>query len=90
MSESNLIEQIAAFPTLKQAWLRVLENHGCRGADGITINRFGSSLKSNLNKLSSSLKTGKYHPYPLMRFSIPKRKTKGERFLSVPTVRDRI
>lgn len=31
-----------------------------------------------------------YHPFPLLRFPVPKRNRKGVRYLSVPTVRDRI
>ncbi|MDW7679422.1 MAG: reverse transcriptase domain-containing protein [bacterium] len=75
---------------LNSAWQRVSENRGCCGSDGITIERFGLSLEQNLNSMSNSIRSGRYHPYPLLRFSIPKRKSKGFRFLSVPTVRDRV
>jgi len=90
MAISNLIEQISSASTLNNAWKRVLENKGCRGSDGITIGRFGLSLKSNLQELSYDLENGLYHPYPLLRFDIPKRRGKGLRHLSVPTVRDRV
>jgi len=87
---SNLIEQISKTDTINSAWQRVSENHGCRGSDGVTIDRFGLSLEQNLSSLSQSIRSGNYYPYPLLRFPIPKRKAKGSRFLSVPTVRDRV
>lgn len=87
---NDLIKGIASIENLNAAWQRVYENQGCRGSDGITIERFGLSLEQNLSSLSHALLSRRYHPYPLLRFAIPKRKAKGVRFLSVPTVRDRV
>ena len=86
----DLINQITNSRTLEAAWQRVHENGGCRGADGVGLNRFAYALESNLRNLSHSLSSQNYHPFPLLRFPIPKRNIKGERFLSVPTVRDRV
>lgn len=76
--------------TLAAAWERIKNNGGCRGADGVTLNRFEYNLDRNLKELSKSLTEQRYHPFPLLRFAIPKRNAAGVRFLSVPTVRDRV
>jgi retron-type reverse transcriptase len=113
---SNLIKQLITIPNLEAAWQRVLANGGCRGSDGISLQRFGFDLVDNLRDLSHSLEHGYYHPYPLLRFPIPKNRStvgqldrstvgqldgstvklsngqtvqRSQRFLSVPTVRDR-
>jgi len=104
----DLLSKISTLPTLRAAWQRVLENGGCRGADGVSLERFAFNLESNLRDLSSSLQNQNYHPYPLLRFPVPKRvdqfaslpvdqltgkpanRLTSQRFLSVPTVRDRI
>lgn len=75
---------------LHQAFVRVAENRGCRGSDGITIENFRRDLENYLKSLQNDLIEKKYHPFPLMRFPIPKSKQAGRRFLSVPTVRDRV
>jgi retron-type reverse transcriptase len=108
---SNLIKQLVTIPNLEAAWQRVLANGGCRGSDGISLQRFGFDLIDHLRDLSHSLEHGYYHPYPLLRFPIPKNRSSvgpfagspvnqptgqpanrptGQRFLSVPTVRDRV
>ena len=87
---SNLIHKITNYTNLKSAFYRVKENHGCAGADGVWINDFEKDLDGQLFSLQKSILEKKYQPYPLLRFPIPKRKTAGERFLSVPIVRDRI
>ncbi len=85
-----MIDNIANFNTLNLAFLRVHENHGCRGSDGVTVAQFANDKEALLQQLSDDLISQSYHPFPLMRFAIPKRSGKGERFLSVPTVRDRV
>ena len=103
-----LFPKIFAMPLLQEAFQRVEENHGCRGSDGVTIAQFRRSLNANLQELSFDLAQQRYHPWPLLRFPIPKRaggqsmandwelpaESEAERpkfrFLSVPTVRDRV
>ncbi|RMG21469.1 MAG: RNA-directed DNA polymerase [Methanobacteriota archaeon] len=86
----NIFSQICSFETLQAAFERVKANAGCRGSDGVTITRFEQRLEHNLRMLRNDLLHQHYHPFPLMRFPIPKRSGKGMRYLSVPTVRDRI
>jgi len=106
---SSLLQNLVTMPNLAAAWQRVQANAGCRGSDGITVQRFSLNLEENLRDLSNSLVSGEYHPFPLLRFPVPKRSSTvapldrstvqpsnsptgkpSNRFLSVPTVRDRI
>lgn len=121
---SELYPQIYQADTLQAAFERVAENAGCRGSDGLTISAFAYRLEQNLRELALDLERQNYHPYPLMRFPVPKRQVAGGssrsisgqwqsalagaatlptatatatgnppakfRYLSVPTVRDRI
>ena len=85
---------------LGEAFGRVQENKGCAGSDGVWLSDFRKHLKTNLQGLSYDLENKLYHPFPLMRFAVPKKtgqsiatgkgKDKGVRFLSVPTIRDRV
>ncbi|NLP09435.1 RNA-directed DNA polymerase [bacterium] len=86
----DLFNNICSYPTLFSAWQRVLENHGCRGSDGVTIERFAENHEARLAALSKDLAVERYHPFPLSRFPVPKRHRASFRYLSVPTVRDRV
>ena len=76
--------------TLYAAAARVLDNRGCRGCDGVTVGAFRRDLERQLDSLQDALLTGCYRPLPLLRFAVPKRSGGGKRWLSVPTVRDRV
>lgn len=75
--------------TLYQAFDRVRSRGGCRGSDGVTLGEFALDLERQLDRIQDRLLRRIYHPFPLLRFPIPKR-SGGQRFLSVPTVRDRV
>jgi len=85
-----MYEAIIGNTILQAAWQRVFENHGCRGCDGISIDDFNKNEDRYLKELRKDLFRNRYHPFPLMRFSVPKRNKDGMRSLSVPTVRDRV
>ena len=87
---ADLINQVFAYSTLLSAWQRVLENHGCRGSDGMTVEEFSGDHEHRLAELSDDLASARYHPYPLLRFPVPKRKRNSFRYLAVPTIRDRV
>jgi group II intron reverse transcriptase/maturase len=84
-----MIEEITSRRALRQAFGRVRDNGGCRGADGVTLAAFEANLETELDRLEGSLLRRCYRPFPLLRFPVPKR-SGGERFLAVPTVRDRV
>jgi len=87
---TNSLSNISTIPNLTEAFQRVKQNHGCAGSDGIWLSDFEKHLKTNLQGLSFDLENKLYHPFPLLRFPVPKSKAKGVRYLSVPTVRDRV
>jgi group II intron reverse transcriptase/maturase len=87
---SRFFRDIFSKESLETAWIRVRDNRGCRGSDGVTIDEFESDLQHNLQLLANDITDNNYFPFPLLRFSIPKRKSTGVRYLSVPTVRDRV
>ncbi|MBC8181877.1 RNA-directed DNA polymerase [candidate division KSB1 bacterium] len=86
----SLLTNIAQLSNLMDAFERVRENKGCAGSDGVGLSDFEKHLKANLQGLSYDLENKLYHPFPLLRFPVPKSKAKGVRYLSVPTIRDRV
>ena len=74
-----------------EAWLKVKENGGAAGADGVTIERFEEGLEGNLFKLWNRMSSGSYHPGPVRAVEIPKKGKKGGiRVLGIPNVVDRV
>ncbi len=65
------------------AWLKVKENGGAAGADGVTIERFGADLRGSLYKLWNRMSSGSYFPGPVRAVEIPKKG--GTRILGIPT-----
>jgi group II intron reverse transcriptase/maturase len=84
-----VFDRITSRQTLYEAFAQVRDNGGCRGADGITVGRFAANLEQELDSLQDRLLRRCYHPFPLLRFEVPK-PSSGVRHLSVPTVRDRV
>ena len=70
------------------AWLKVKENGGAAGADGVTIGKFQERLKDNLYKLWNRMSSGSYFPGPVRAVEIPKKG--GTRILGIPSVVDRV
>ena len=72
-----------------RAYLKVKENGGAAGVDGVTIERFEENLSKNLYKLWNRMSSGSYFPAPVKAVSMPK-SGGGVRVLGVPTIADRI
>lgn len=83
------LERLASRANLRAAFARVEANGGCRGADGVTLGELAADLEFELDSLESSLRSRRYHPFPLMQIFVNKR-SGGLRRLAVPTVRDRV
>jgi group II intron reverse transcriptase/maturase len=76
---------------LWEAWLKVKENGGAAGVDGVTIEQFEEDLSGNLFKLWNRMSSGSYFPGPVRAVEIPKKGQKGGvRVLGIPNVADRI
>jgi RNA-directed DNA polymerase len=70
------------------AWLKVKENGGAAGADGVTIEQFEEDLSGNLYRLWNRMSSGSYHPGLIRAVEIPKKS--GIRVLGIPNVVDRV
>src|SRR5881394_2782314 len=70
------------------AWLKVKENGGAAGVDGVTIKQFEEGLTDNLYKLWNRMSSGSYFPGPVRAVEIPKKG--GTRILGIPNVADRV
>ncbi len=70
------------------AWLKVKDNGGAAGADGVTIEQFEGDLSGNLYALWNRMSSGSYFPGPVRMVEIPKKG--GIRVLGIPNVVDRV
>ena len=76
---------------LWDAWLKVKDNGGAAGADGVTIEQFDEDLSGNLYRLWNRMSSGSYFPGPVRAVEIPKKGKKGgTRVLGIPNVVDRV
>lgn len=83
-----LYDKIYRPDILKTAWLRVKENKGSAGVDGITIDKIVNEIGERhfLNQLYRKLKTETYRTSPVKRVWIPKANSEKMRPLGIPTV----
>ncbi|MEO8966196.1 MAG: group II intron reverse transcriptase/maturase [Solirubrobacteraceae bacterium] len=90
MHESKLMGKSHDIPKLLvwDAWLKVKDNGGAAGADGVTIEQFEEDLSGNLFRLWNRMSSGSYHPGPVRAVEIPKQG--GIRVLGIPNVVDRV
>jgi len=76
---------------LQSAWERVRENNGCRGVDGVTVERFAHGAAGRLRELVTRIDQGVYRPMPLLRIEVEKKPgSPDRRKLLVPAIADRI
>src|SRR6266513_4932168 len=75
---------------LWDAWLKVKDNGGAAGADGVTIEQFEEDLPGNLYRLWNRMSSGSYFPGPVRAVEIPKDHGLGVRILGVPNTADRV
>ncbi len=83
------LTNVISHANLHTAWLRVYENQGSAGIDGVNLAAFAADLQPNLEILANEVKYSTYHPHPLLRVEIEK-KSEGMRQLSIPVIRDRV
>jgi group II intron reverse transcriptase/maturase len=86
---TNLLDRIASTPILHAAFARVHDNHGCAGADGVSIADFERDLDVNVYALEQAVRRGTYRPVPLLRILVD-RGDGSARQLCIPAVRDRV
>jgi len=86
----SLIDKVYAMPNLRAGFRKVKANGGAAGVDHQTVEMFERHLEENLEKLSQSLRDGRYRPRAIRREWIPKPGGQEKRPLGIPTVRDRV
>jgi RNA-directed DNA polymerase len=86
----SLVDKVYALANLRAGLAKVKANQGAAGVDHQTIKMFDAHLEENLEKLSRSLREGRYHPRAIRRHWIPKPGSQEKRPLGIPTVRDRV
>src|ERR1700745_1389379 len=72
-----------------QAYLKVKENKGSGGIDGIKLEDYEKDLKNNLYKLWNKMSSGSYFPKAVRLVEIPK-DNGGKRTLGIATIEDRV
>jgi group II intron reverse transcriptase/maturase len=78
-------------PALRAAFAHNRENHGCAGADGVTLAEFEQSLDGHLDIVRGSVLDGSYWAWPLRRVVVEKKPGSPEtRTLLIAAVRDRV
>lgn len=85
----DLLEKILTPANLRQAWLRVKQNKGVAGVDGITIETYPRWINKHWEGIKRGLEGGYYIPLPVKRVEIPK-PSGGIRLLGIPSVNDRV
>ena len=85
----SLIDKVYSEESLLKAYLKVRENKGAPGIDGVSVYAFGENLEDEIENLHIELKTGTYKPSAVRRVNIPKSPGKT-RPLGIPSVRDRV
>jgi RNA-directed DNA polymerase len=86
----SLMDKVYALPNLRAAFKKVKRNGGAAGVDHQTIAMYEHRLEENLERLSQTLKEGKYRPQAVRRVWIPKLGSHEKRPLGIPTVQDRV
>jgi group II intron reverse transcriptase/maturase len=86
----RLIERVLDMDNLADAWLRVAENQGAPGVDGVSIRRFARNWEANLRRIRDQVQTNCYRPTRMRRRAVPKRRGEGQRLIAIPIVADRV
>lgn len=86
--EEEKVVECFTLPALRCAWERVLKKDAQDGDISDSVERFAEGVQERLEELTEELRAGTFRPSDLTRVVIPKKN--GERFLDIPSVRDRI
>lgn len=85
----DLMERIVDVGNMERAWKKVKANRGAPGPDGVTLEAFFETFRSQWPEVRRQLLEGTYLPGPARRQTIPK-PDGGQRDLGIPNVIDRL
>jgi retron-type reverse transcriptase len=88
--ETDLMERILDCANFEIACLKVKENGGAPGIDGMTVQELPPYFRDHGRELLDSVCNGGCRPGPVRRLEIPKDGGKGVRNLGIPAVVDRL
>jgi RNA-directed DNA polymerase len=83
------LEEILSKENMLKALVRVEQNKGAPGIDGMETSTLRGFLHKEWNSVKTQLLDGRYRPSPARRVEIPK-PNGGTRMLGIPTVTDRL
>lgn len=86
---TGIVDKIADYGALGQAFQRVKRNKGANGVDGITLEEYERDLTAHIRLLHEQLLSGTYCPQAVRLVEIPK-PNGGTRRLGIPTIADRV
>ncbi len=86
---TELMEQIVSRGNMIEAYMRVYNNRGSGGIDGMTVEELKPHLDKHWSGIKASLLTDSYYPQRVRMVEIPK-PGGGVRMLGIPTVVDRM
>jgi RNA-directed DNA polymerase len=83
-----MIESVVNPVNMQKACIRVMQNKGSAGVDGMPVGELQTYVRKNRTQLTQTLKEGQYCVQPILGVHIPKSNGKM-RLLGIPTVVDR-
>ena len=86
---TGIVDKIADYGALGQAFQQVKRNKGAGGVDGVTLEAYERDLTAHIRTLHEQLKAGTYRPQAVRLVEIPK-PNGGTRRLGIPTIADRV
>jgi RNA-directed DNA polymerase len=86
----ELLDKVLQRENMQRALVRVQQNKGAPGVDGMTVDELGAYLREYWPRIQEELLGGTYRPHPVRRVDIPKPGGGGTRSLGIPTVLDRL
>ena len=86
----DLMARVVDSANRRRAWQQVKANQGAPGIDGMPLEDFPGFAREHWPTVRQALRDGTYQPAPVRRVAIPKPGGRGERWLGIPTVLDRV
>ena len=83
------MEEVVERANMREAYTRVVRNHGAPGIDGMSVEALGDHLRTHWPQIKQELLNDTYRPQPVRAVEIPK-PNGGVRQLGIPTVMDRM